>query len=183
MSTGTIDDQYLEWLYGQIGSIRNNDPARAYWELAKQLYRTRFTWSVYYDDNRAEDGKCLREEFLHVMDFDILESDPWLTEDCTVLEMLIALSRRAAFESSEEAGDWFWKMIDNLEIRYPDQVYSNQVQMDVAHKLNVFLNRQYQRNGDGGLFPLRNAKRDQRKIEIGFQLEAYLLEGRTASGP
>lgn len=183
MASGTLDDQYLEWLYKSIGVIRNTNPSRSYWELAKQLYSTPFIWSVPNDDNRAEDGKCLREEFMLEEDLDILESDPWMELDCSVLEMLIALSRRASFQNDEHPGDWFWCMIDHLAIRYPDQVYSNLVRMEVAHNVDIFLNRDYQRNGDGGLFPLRHAKRDQRTVEISYQLSAYLLEGRSASGP
>lgn len=184
MSAGTLDDQYLEWLYKSIGVVRNTNPARSYWELAKQLYSIPFYWSVPNDDNRAEDGKCLREEFINENEFDIMEIDPnWLDLDCSVLEMLIALSRRASFQNDEHPGDWFWKMIDHLAIKYPDQVYTNQVRYLVVHNVEVFLSRQYYRNGDGGLFPLRHAKRDQRKVELSYQLSAYLLEGRSATGP
>jgi hypothetical protein len=36
--------------------------------------------------------------------------------------------------------------------------------------------RRYATNGAGGLFPLQNAEQDQRKIELWYQANAYLLE-------
>ena len=36
--------------------------------------------------------------------------------------------------------------------------------------------RRYKRSGEGGLFPLKNAAKDQRKVEIWYQLSSYLLE-------
>jgi hypothetical protein len=38
------------------------------------------------------------------------------------------------------------------------------------------VDRTYQHNGHGGLFPLRLATSDQRKVEIWYQLSAYLSE-------
>lgn len=184
MAEGTLDDQYLEWLYQSIGVVRNQNPHRSFWQLANQLYRTPFIWSVHNDDNRAEDGKALRIEFVDALEFDVMEIDPgWLELDCSVLEMLIALARRAAFQSDEHPGDWFWKMATHLGIRYPDSVYSEQVQREVKYNVNRFLHRKYKKNGDGGLFPLRHAQRDQRTIELWYQLSAYLLEGGSATGP
>jgi hypothetical protein len=36
--------------------------------------------------------------------------------------------------------------------------------------------RGYDENGNGGLFPLKNPKEDQRKVEVWMQLNAYIIE-------
>lgn len=178
MENGTLDDLYLDWLYKEaVGATRNANPAKSFWQLARQLYRTRFVWLIANDDNRAEDGVTLREEW--IAECDIQEVDQnWFDEDCSMLEMMIALSRRASFESSGEPGDWFWHLLRNLKIdAYSDLRYSGSAQGEIAKILDRVINRHYQRNGDGGLFPLRNAKKDQRKVELWEQMSVYLLEG------
>jgi hypothetical protein len=40
--------------------------------------------------------------------------------------------------------------------------------------LDIFVERKYDPNGYGGLFPLRCPKHDQREIEIWYQFNEYL---------
>lgn len=178
MENGTLDDLYLEWLYKEaVGATRNANPAKSFWEMARQLYSIRFEWLISNDDNRAEDGKCLRDEFLvesHIQDVDL----DWLDLDCSMLEMMIALARRASFESSGEPGDWFWKFMNTLGLdKYSDLRYNRQVKEVIAKTVETVIYRHYERNGDGGLFPLRHAKKDQRRVELWEQMSGYLLEG------
>ena len=171
----TLDARYLDWLYKNIGPLQNRNPARSYWMLACALFRKEFTWFVHNDDNRVEDGRELREDFLEEMS---IERDQlWMEEGCSMLEMLVALSRRAAFEASEDPFEWFWVLIDNLGLRpYVDEEFSEDYNVDVDIILDRVINRTYSADGRGGLFPLRYAKEDQRKVEIWYQLAAYLLE-------
>lgn len=183
---GTLDDAYLEWLYGKVGAIRNRNPARSYWKLIKQLYATQFIWFIRNDNNRSADGLDLRIEFLEETDYDI--DDPyhlWMDMECSMLEMLIALSRRLAFETDDSEVRWFWRLMQNLEIdRYTDELYEISIQEEVEEALYRVNNRTYSRDGVGGLFPLRNARRDQRKVELWYQMSSYLLEGDTVNnGP
>lgn len=177
MISGTLDDQYFEWLYGQIGVVKNRNPARSHWELARKLYVTPFIWHVRNDDNRAEDGKYLRHEFVN--NFDLTDVDRnWMELECSVLEMLIGLARIASFETDEEAYIWFWRFLENLELKeYTDNRWNEITEEHVDEILDRFVNRKYDRNGVGGLFPLRHSRRDQRKVELWYQLSAYLLEG------
>lgn len=173
---GTVDDLYFEWLYSQIGVVRNRNPARSYWDLARKLYTTPFVGWLPNDDNRAEDGKCLRDEFVDEAGIDFVDRE-WRELDCSFLEMLIGLARRASFETGVEPVAWFWKMMENLELRnYTDDIYEVSIDEAVEEALNRVNDRTYLRNGDGGLFPLRNAHKDQRKVELWYQLAAYLLE-------
>lgn len=173
--SGTADDEYFEWLYSQIGSVKNRNPARGYWNLCRQLYSKAFLWFVPNDDNRAMDGMELRYEWADGRD-DI--PDDWFTLECSLFEMLIALSRRAAFETSESPVEWFYRFLENLGIRqYTDDIYEIAIQEEVDEVLNRVNSRQYDYNGLGGLFPLHSPQQDQRKVELWYQLAAYILEG------
>jgi hypothetical protein len=47
---------------------------------------------------------------------------------------------------------------------------------EVMKILDRIIERTYQRNGVGGLFPLKRDKKDQRKVELWYQMNAYLIE-------
>ncbi len=176
---GTLDDLYLEWLYKKsVGALQVKNPSRTYWQLAKHLYSVKFEWFVRNDDNRAEDGKGLRDEFINDCDIQDIEIG-WLQLDCSILEMFIALAERAAFESEIAAGDWFWIFMENLGLRsFNDRGYDDDAVQHIDEICDRVIYRKYQRNGAGGLFPLRHAVQDQRKVELWYQLATYLLEGR-----
>lgn len=174
---GTLDDRYLEWLYRKIGAVSNRNPSRSFWLLAKQLYETPFFWFVPNDDNRAADGVDLRYEFLSGEEID-RETEMWLALNCSMLEMLIALARIASFESHGTALEWFWVFIRNLEIEhYTDELFEVSVSEEVTEALERINRRTYAKDGTGGLFPLRDAQTDQRKVELWYQMASYLLEG------
>lgn len=182
--SGTLDDQYLEWLYGQVSPVILKNPSRTYWALLRQLYNKEFVWFVPNDDNRLEDGRDLRHEFLtdlHGPDHE--HSDPaWLGLPCSMLEMFIALSRRLAFETDGEARAWFWHLLEVLDLKqFTDKFYDPEA---APHKFNqvddileTVIWRRYNSDGSGGgLFPLRIAQQDQRDVEIWYQASAYLVE-------
>lgn len=176
ISSGTLDERYLNWLYGQISAVSQRNPANSHWQLAVQLYKKRFDWSVPNDDNRVADGKDLRDIFLYETNEGRPASE-WMDEDCSFLEMLVAFSGRIAFETDEEPFDWFWRLMDNLGISgFTDNQYGSAVEDAIDDILHTVINRQYKANGDGGLFPLRRPDEDQRKVELWYQMSKYLLE-------
>lgn len=134
-----------------------------------------FAWSVPNDDNRLEDGRDLRVEFLSV--FGGRGSKKWMDQPVSFMEVLVALARRAEFESEKDAYTWFWQMIDNLGLRnYTDNAYDDWVHDQVATVLHIAINREYSSSGQGGLFPLRHPDRDQRDTELWYQMSSYLIE-------
>jgi len=177
--SGTLDDAYFEWLYSQIGAVRNRNPARSYWKLCRQLYTTEFTWFIPNDDNRIEDGRELRLEFLN--DIDHQMEDPtghWMALGCSMFEMLIALARRVAFETDRSPVEWFWRLMHNLELmKYTDELYEISILEEVEEVLTQLNDRTYLPDGHGGLFPLQRPAQDQREVELWYQMSAYLLEG------
>jgi hypothetical protein len=172
---GTLDARYLDWLYEQVSPSKSRIPELSFWNLCEQLFRKRFEWFQPNDDNRIADGKELREEF--VIETRAERNRDWMEIDCSVLEMLVALSRRCEFESSEDAYFWFWRMIQSLNLReYTDDVYDKGVEYVVNDVIDIMIHRQYRRDGVGGLFPLVHPDQDQRKVEIWYQMSAYILE-------
>ena len=171
-----LEELYFQWLYGQIGSVKQRNRARSYWQLARVLHKREFIWFVPNDDNRVEDGRELRYEFARVSGNDDV-SEEWFEVGCSFLEMLIALSRRLAFESEGEPADWFWTLVDkNLHIRVNDRDWTRDHERDINNIVDRVIWRRYSRTGVGGLFPLKHTTLDQRKVEIWYQLSAYLIE-------
>lgn len=172
---GTLDERYFDWLYSQVASVKNRNPSRSHWLLCEQLFKKPFEYFVHNDHNRAEDGKELREEFLD--EFDLQADQSWMELDCSMFELLIGLARRASFETNMTSDSWFWEMLSNLNlVRFNDEVYDEYSDKQVNLKLNDIVRRTYKPDGRGGLFPLKDSGKDQRKVEIWYQMSAYLLE-------
>ena len=178
-----LDERYFEWLYKMIGAVSNPNPDRSHWQLAKVLFKTKFLYFIPNDNNRALDGVDLREEFLDQhpgIDFTV----DWLEMDCSMLEMMIAIAKRADFESDSGTmlggvGGWFWKLMDNIDLsKYTDSNFTDDSLEEIIRVLDRINDRKYKTNGRGGLFPLRRTTEDQRYVELWYQLSAYLLENK-----
>lgn len=168
-----LEETYFKWLVGQVVNTRLRNPRLTNWEVLKQLHSTEFTWHIRNDDNRVEDGKELRLEFLQ----DVPNHD-WVTQGCSFLEMLIALSRRLTFQmEGTSVPEWFWHLMNNVGLVISDLEYEEQrMQNYVDQVLQNLNNRTYDKNGRGGLFPLHDPPVDQTKVEIWYQMNYYLLE-------
>lgn len=174
-----LDDQYFEWLCRRTEIPRTNSPAQSYRILLKQLHTTTFQWFIPNDDNRAEDGKELRQIFLDSID-EPYHDHFWMAHECSILEMLIALADRVSFESRDTLGRWFWVFLSNLGLASCTDYYyknSRHGHHEVDRDLRALNERTYGSNGVGGLFPLTNPDYDQRQVELWYQMSSYLLEG------
>ena len=171
---------YFDWLCDIIQVDKMNCSWRL---LMKDLYQRPFYSLIEHDENRASDGLELREEYMHDMWY---PDDVEIEGECSVLEMLIGLARRMDYETSDPYDDnstdhtvyWFWEMIDNLGlIAFDDDSYFELGGIDnVDNIVDRFLERDYEYDGEGGLFPLVKSTKDQRDVEIWSQMSAYLLE-------
>lgn len=176
MSPDSIDERYLNWLISQVDSVKTRAKARSHWSLFRQLHNTIFVAIVPHDENRVADAKDLRYEFLADT-----EDEPgdlrWMRLPCTMLELLIILSRQLAFEMDDNASLWFWHLLEELDLeQFNDREYDDHAQEVIGKALDRVVWRTYSPTGRGGLFPLRNPQSDQRKVELWYQLNAYLLE-------
>lgn len=170
MSGGTLDDRYLAWLHAQIDDVRDRAGSRSYRNLFKQLFSTEFIWTLPHDENRAVDGLALRDEWISQTRVEV--DSRWLSLGCSFLEMLIGLARRLAFEAGRNPTYWFWHILSNLGV---DASTSDE---EIALCIDRVIHRLYKRDGSGGLFPLQSAPKDQRRVEIWYQLHEYLLQNQ-----
>lgn len=174
-----LDELYFVWLYSQVGVVDSPDPSASYWKLMKLLYVKEFAWIVPNDDNRAEDGRDLRLEFLaqgHISRRQVELEDPhWMRYGCSVLELLIAFSRRLSFEGDGHPRTWFWQLMQNIGLEnHRDSKRWRNTEVDIV--LDRIIWRTYEPNGRGGLFPMREPNEDQRGVELWYQMCSYLLE-------
>lgn len=176
MPVATLDEQYLSWLYSQVASVKTRHKHRSFWSLFKQLHKTIFVAIVSNDENRIEDARDLRYEYLAEAEDEQGDRD-WTRSPCSMLELLIVLSRQLAFEMDDSVESWFWHLIDVLNLeQFNDREYDEHAESVIEETLERVIWRNYSHTGEGGLFPLRSPERDQRKIELWYQLNAYLLE-------
>jgi hypothetical protein len=174
MSRPPLDELYLAWLYSQVGSVTERNPSRSYWKVLRQLYTKPFVWLIPNDDNRAEDGRTLRIDFLREEEID--DRDPeWMQLECSMLELLIGLAQRLAFQDDGEPRAWFWHLMENLSLdKYNDNTLVPEKEIDGI--LDEVIWRTYRHSGRGGLFPLKRPRANQRDVELWDQMHAYLLE-------
>lgn len=163
----SLDDLYFDWLRVKVLAPRDHN----YEDLLMLLFKTEFTWVILNDRNRAADGIELRFDFLRETNYP--REEAWVGEPCSILEMLIGFAQRAAFQTDWPVRDWFWRMIENLRLSDYRQLSPGD-ELTIQRLLDTFLWRTYDRNGNGGLFPMRHPKDDQRKVEIWYQFCEYV---------
>ena len=171
-----MSDAYFRWLIDLLG----DDYLKIHYQkLLEKLYLREFTWVMEYDENRANDGLRLRRIFADEMG--VKTRKPLKIgrlRDCSVLEMLVALARKAEDDIlwNPDEGDHtsavFWEMLENLGLDIYDDY--NWFEDEVDHILDVFLDREYLRDGTGNAFKLRSS--DPRNMDLWLQLNRYLIE-------
>jgi len=170
------ENRYFDFLCSLVG--RSNE----YSILLDELHGIEYYSLIPNDDDRGEDGKHLRQLFLDEVGPHGSSSLP--KSDCTVLEMLIGLSYRLEFETAQsrwekKPSEWFWILVDNLGLSSWDNEGFDEHREDwevPVEQVGGMLSREYESNGIGGLFPLKDPKKDQRRVEIWYQMSAYIME-------
>ena len=172
------NDPYFNWLCGRVGitPYRNR-----YLEMAKCLYSIKWRdGPVELDRNRAMDGLNLRSDYIqgHPENANGMNRG-----QCTMLEFLIALAKRMNFLMSSEheehkTAKYFWIMISNLGLDRcnDDNWYAVNGEFRVEEAMTRLLDRTYDADGKGGLFPLQFITADQRTMEIWYQMQCWLTE-------
>lgn len=179
MTRRNISSAYFDWLYKQCFRVRDIDSAESYSVVLTHMHSIPFNDRVPNDDNRNSEGEELRDEFIstlrkvEVQDF----AEIYNRGKASLLEMLVALSRRCDYISSIGADVWFRKFMENLGLlNYSDGNWRPQLDRKIAMILNRFNDRAYDASGNGGIFPLRQWSVDQRRAELWVQMSAYMTE-------
>jgi hypothetical protein len=159
---------YFLWLTAQIGVPERKQ--NMYNDLFMRLYETEFVWIVPHDDNRLQDGLELRNEFLSGRRGEVYDMP------ASLLEVLIALSRRVAWTTELSSEYWAWKLLKNLRLTKSSDPLVGAKAERVEDILESLIWRTYERDGQGGFFPLKYPQDDQTKREIWDQMNAYVNE-------
>ena len=173
-----VRDGYFEWMFDLVCE-RNYANKNLYKKLLTYLHDIEFTYHIINDADRAHDGISLRHRFalrFHSDDYYYIRD--CLDGPCSVLEMIVALAIRCeeSIMDDPKIGDrtrqWFWKMIVNLGLgsMTDDKFDEHYVENVIAD----FLNRDYDSDGRGGLFMVKNSKYDFREMPIWSQMMRYL---------
>ena len=174
----SLRERYFNWMYKKVVPV---DVSGSYRMLLKRLDETDFFYILQMDKNREEDGLDLRYRFGHEEGISTIDIINHLdTTDCSVLEMMVALAIRCEEDIMDdpEIGDrtsrWFFEMIYNLGLS--DMTDENYDEDYVDSRIYIFLHRQYDPDGNGGLFHLTNCPDDLREVQIWYQMNWYLNE-------
>lgn len=174
-------NEYFDWMYNLVFD-KKYFKGESYRKLLRHLDDTEFIYILRMDANRAIDGTELRYRFAYenqyldtTMIAEYLDYRP-----CSVLEMMVALVLRCEEETMSNSdignrtGQWFWDMIVNLGLGSMDDIDYDPLYTD--NVLDRFLHREYEPNGDGGLFTVENCRIDLRTVEIWYQMWLHLGE-------
>lgn len=169
-----LERDYFEYL---LYLMQFDSPEhRHYGHLLSDMYDITFIYSHPMDENRVIDALDMRREYLFDNGYDVNNS--FMDRDVSVFEVLAALSRRLEIEVTGEPGEdhierWFWEMLMNLGVLLKDSIYDRGL---VRNKIDIWMTRNYKRNGEGGVFPLKRTSTDQRENDLWYQGQLYLTE-------
>lgn len=168
---------YFDWITRLVFDDINmrND----YYYLLQALFNKDFYYTIPLDENRYADGMDLRYRFCYDCGFDVSYADD-LSKDkkCSILEMMVALCLRCEenIMSDPEYGNrtsmWFIDMLRSLKLH--ELTNSNFDLNYINMRLDIFLNHDYEHDGEGGLFTIVGIDRDMRSAEIWYQMCWYL---------
>jgi len=172
------ESEYFEWLAEKVHAKEHDSM-----QLVKTLFETAFIVIVPNDENRSDDGLDLREDWLDVCGLSV---DPLMGKSANLLEVLIALSIHfddlmpapvTHTEAKHRPSKWFWEMLKNADVHeFTDDYWNVKYANELRYMLDAIMKRLYDYNGIGGFFPLRNPKKDQRDVELWYQMNDYIME-------
>lgn len=176
MLTNEFEQAYFDWMYDIVCKNRFGKDI-SYRKLLTFLHEVPFEYNNRRDRSRAEDGVNLRYRFPYES-VGIDDISRYIDSPCSILEMMLALAIRCEETImdnpayGDRTGQWFWNMISSLGLSsMEDSIFDMKTVKEVVMK---FLNRDYEPNGKGGLFTIRDCEDDLRSVEIWVQMLWYL---------
>lgn len=185
VSPDEVFDEYFACLCGLVGA---DDPDCSYKNLCWVLMDIPFKVVLGMDENRSMDAQGLRADFIsnHRLEYPNIAFMDVRYSSIRVFEVLIALAYRINDDVmwDPDKGDraiiWFWEMIQNLQLDHfedSDEGWKTSQNDQICRRIvQIWIDRDYNYDGFGGLFPLKHPQKDQRNVEIWYQMHAYFLE-------
>ena len=177
-----MEYEYMMWLIESIDP--RNIIGDYYQPVLEELYLRDFKWTSKFpdDENRAKDGLELRNQFADIANIPVSEIGiDW--KPCSCLEMLVAIAHRIEYEivavpGEENVARWFWMFMHNIGLDPSDSGVEDLNYVD--YRIDMWLDRKYKKNGEGGIFEIRDDYFDMRKMSIWKQMNAVLNENYDA---
>lgn len=171
-----VSEDYFNYLYNIVCDVT---ASIKYVELLHFLYDTKFEYDNAMDENRANNGIDLRYRFAMDCQYSKSEIDAYIGYmPCNMLEMMIGLALSIEEHIMDDptcgnrTGQWFWNMITSLGLSGMCDGQFNEWR--ATEVMNRFVDRNYKRNGEGGLFTISDNSIDMRELEIWHQAMCYL---------
>lgn len=163
-----LKEKYFYWLCSLVGLERNQRAKQPFLHL-QFLHEKEFYHIIRDDANRELDGQALRVRFGD--EYDVTDAVQKLAGPCSMLEMMVGLALRMEELMDGTVDDasperWFWEMMTNLEI----------ADDDFERTVENCIDRNYDMDGYGSLFPIHRPEQDMREVPVWMQMNAYLIE-------
>lgn len=171
-------DEYFDWICDQI---KVEEQTLHWYEVLWVMANTDFYAINPMDENRIEDALDLRMEYW--ADRSKMKNVEY--EPASVLEVLVALARRGERDIMHDPdyGDrssvWFWIMVENLglcKFAGYGTLDSPKMRNELDEILRNFVDRRYDRAGNGAIFRSRSDTVDMRKEELWRQMNYFFDE-------
>ncbi len=166
-------ERYFEDLYRETRLENKGN----YFETAMILFETPFKTVLNLDRNRTLEAVAAREWFFR----------SGYSGSVNCLEVLWHLALKISDQSLctkkyGDPSDSFWELWCNLGLDIYDGL-DYEMASEVSYILECWIERRYCKDGRGGCFPLRKPRRkDQRKVELWYQMNEYLAENDVIEG-
>lgn len=167
-----LTEGYFRWLSSQV---RDEEATPSYGGLFNVMFQKEFEWTIPNDENRNGDGLDLRAEYCyanHIREGSLRSLGP----RARFLEVLIGLSRRLKFAAGGTAQGWAWVLVTNLELHRMRDPMGPRRAEKADGILDTVIWRNYDPDGCGGFFPLAWPDEDQTRVELWYQMAAFIYE-------
>ena len=175
------DGWYFDVLYDIVAADREDVTDMSYRMLLGVLDGVEFRDIRGIDGNRIQDAQELRADLITENDLDHTSVRPFM--NVSVLEVMVAIAQRLGqITGDEDTAFWFWEMVSNLALDGIDdtEFWSDpeSYEAEILDRADDVININYDRDGLGGLFLLREgvAPQDMRDTELWYQMQYYANE-------
>lgn len=166
-----MNDRYFDWL---VDLVNADDLLR----LCEIMDGLDFTWTLPLDENLVHHAFYIRGLYEDNTGRDAGR----LYDSCSLFEAIVALAYKCDLDVMYDAdigarySVWFHHFIENLfdgRARLAEERMEEDEIIDICVR---FMNREYERDGSGGMFPIKHDRRDQRRIHLWLQMNMWLVE-------
>lgn len=175
------DTRYFDVLYDIVAADREEVTDLSYRMLLGVLDGVEFKDTRGIDSNRIHDAQEMRADLIAEMALDHTAVRPF--PNVSMLEVMISIADRLGqITGDEDTAFWFWEMASNLVLDGIDdtEFWSDPegYEAEILDRADDVININYDRDGLGGLFLLREgvAPQDMRDTELWYQMQYYANE-------